>query len=648
MPDGDKLSETAKAFIRQCTRRETITDREQVKKILQQHGIPAFNALLDVQEKYGGLSYSFGGEIDNSFCIDIWGDFAHRDGEECRLPAVLNYEGQMVVACFHVMDDRLSKAGYIDEDGRLYTLHYTKFQVIAENIEELLESESVKYSLLREKKQWIVKWIEQSDVAHWLSSIEQKPILIEQASQGYQKWWKSHDGRLYVHVRNGSGIYAVAYAMEVADLTQLGLSSYSILRGFPFDCSYQYDRECAEVKNTMEMFHFQSRLYRTCDYSRITVPQVKEAKDIYLYVTGQKTYERERPIEDFLLKFPGLVLPIEDFDQSLLEFALCNGDERILKLITYIASLANHHHHRSTSAENNVDHLLFHEYLRRIHVFIEAHPMNVHPLYFHPYRAAGVPAELDIDEKNTVVTRMRGNHAQTVSKLTLYYMTCAKEGNEIAAHIYRIYEPMLLLYALEGSIRVDHGLIEVGGSAFHPSSWQARAGKDPFDVYHRTAEAWKNRNVEYAIDQIKRVKWDKKIGNTVERGFGMAKRNDETLKAAFTHLESRLGKDLSESPLASDHTERILAKLSHDYLLLQTDEGAVAYLICQRYLGWAHLVDRKHPVATKSPCLYEPFIEILYEEEQIEKWERKTMNLIRLMEQESIEKYAEVLRKQKD
>ncbi|MBW5467108.1 hypothetical protein GPJ61_04365 [Brevibacillus formosus] len=645
MPDGDKLSETAKAFIRQCTRRNTITDRERVRKILQQMGIPAFDALLDVQEKYGGLSYSFGGEIDNSFCIDLWGSFAHRDGEERRIPEVLNYEGQTVVECFHVTDDRLSKTGYIDENGKLYTRHYTTFQVFAENMEELLENESVKYSLLREKKQWVVKWLEQSDVAHWLSSTEQKPIFIEQASQGYQKWWKSHDGRLYVHLRNGSGIYAVAYAMEVADLTQLGLSSYFILRGFPFDCSYQYDRERAEVKNTMEMFHFQSRLYKTCDYSRITVPQVKEAKDIYLYGTGQKIYQREQPIEDFLLKFPVLELPIEDFDHSLVEFALCNGDERILKLITYIANLANPHHHRSTSAENNVDHLLFHEFLRRIHVFIEAHSMNVHPLYFHPYRAAGIPAEHDIAEKNTVVTRMRGNHAQSVSELTLYYMTCAKEGNEIAAHIYRIYEPMLLLYALEGSIRVDHGLIEVGGNAFHPSSWQARAGKDPFDVYHRTAEAWRNRNVEYAIDRIKRVKWDKKIGNRVERDLGKSNRNDEALKAAFTRLERRLVNALSESPLASVQTDQILSKLCYDYPLLQTDDGTIAYLICERYLEWAHLVDRKQPVATKSPCLYEPFIELLYEEDQIEKWERKALNLIRLMEQESIEKYAEILRK---
>ncbi|MGG4444762.1 hypothetical protein [Brevibacillus fortis] len=648
MPESDKLSETAKAFIQQCTRRATITDREQVKKILQQNGIQAFDALLDVQEKYGGLSYSFGGEIDNSFCIDLWGDFAHRDGEEHRLPEVLNHEGQTVVACFHVMDDRLSKAGFIDENGKLYTLHYTTFQVFAENIEELLEGESVKYSLLQEKKQWVVKWIEKSDVTYWLSIIEQKPILIEQASQGYKKWWKSHDGRLYVHARNGSGIYAVAYAMEVADFTQLGLSSYLILRGFPFDCSYQYERERAEVKNTMEMFHFQSRLYKTCDYSRITVPQVKEAQDIYLYVTGKKNYQRERPIEDFLLNFPELVLPVEDFDHSLLEFALYNGDERILKLITYIANLANHHDHRSTSAENNADHLLFNEYLRRIHVFIEAHPMNVHPLYFHPYRAAGVPVEFDIAEKNTVVTRMRDNNARTVSKLTLYYMTCAKEGNEIAAHIYRIYEPMLLLYALEGSIRVDHGLIEVGGGAFHPSSWQARAGKDPIDMYHRIAEAWENRNVEYAIDQIKRVKWDKKIGNTLERGFGKSNRNNEALKAALIRLASRPGNDLSESLFASDHTENILSKLSHDYPLLQTDEGAIAYSICQRYLEWAQLVDRKHPVATKSPCLYEPFIEMLYEEDQIEKWERKAMNLIRLMEQESIKKYAEVLRKKND
>lgn len=36
--------------------------------------------------------------------------------------------------------------------------------------------------------------------------------------------------------------------------------------------------------------------------ARVTVPQVKEANDIYFYMTGQKEYQMKHRLEEFILK----------------------------------------------------------------------------------------------------------------------------------------------------------------------------------------------------------------------------------------------------------------------------------------------------------------------------------------------------------
>ncbi|MOA43077.1 hypothetical protein D3C78_1651940 [compost metagenome] len=78
--------------------------------------------------------------------------------------------------------------------------------------------------------------------------------------------------------------------------------------------------------------------------------------------------------------------------------------------------------------------------------------------------------------------------------------------------------------------------------------------------------------------------------------------------------------------------------------VLRRVEGTAAWCICVSYLNWAKRLDQRNPVAMKNPCLYEPFIELLHEEDRIELWETRTMDLIQYMNKAPIMNYADVLR----
>lgn len=631
---GHRLSGFANEWIRTCAHRETIRDRHKLMQVLQQNDLPVYKALLDFQENYGGLSYSFGGPLNQSCTMDVMG----RSMTGLELPKTFSQGDQVLVKCLHFIRDGYPMGGYMDGDGKLYLLVYKTLNLIANHVVEFLENEAVKYSLLREQKQWIVKNLYDSEVSAWMANAKQHAIYLSKSSQGYSKWWKSPDSRLYVHIQSNNGVSfkAEAYAVEASDFKQAGFTSMLLLQGFPFSCYYDAERKKAEIEHTKEMYYFNHRCYKTCDYSRVKVTQLKELQELYLYLSGQKDYSVKRLIEEFLTKLPELSIPVDDYDCGLIEYANQNGDGMILKLISYLAKLEDPIQDRRTAAEDRVDRLLFQEYLRRISVFAEEHSMKVHPLYFHPYQAAGLSAEADIEDYS-VLSRIKESYAQSICKRTLLYMKYARQGNKVAGRIYRIYEPLLLLFSVGGFIRKEHGFIEVGGGAFYQSSWQAQAAKMPIDIYDRIPEAWKHRNWEYAIDRINRIKWDTKKGDR-------SNRNDEKLKTSFVRLESELGMAPSKLAPSFVSVDSTASEILLHCAALRRVEGTAAWCICVSYLNWAKRLDQRNPVAMKNPCLYEPFIELLHEEDQIELWETRTMDLIQYMNKAPIMNYADVLR----
>lgn len=633
---GNQLSARANKFIQQCDRRATITDSKTVKRMLKQNGVPVFQALLDVQERYGGMSYSFGSRLNHSCTFDVM-----INSDTGCMPKVFKHKDQYMVECLHFIYEGVHQSGYMDQAGKLYYLNYSeKPYPLANDIQELLEIHAIYYHLLQKQKQWVVRDLDESEVAAWLSNVERKPIPLLEDSQGDSKWWQSRNGELFVHINGVPGAFyaAKAYAADAAVLRQHGLSSKLSHQGFPFACYYDPEKETVEIENTKEMYCFNQRIYRTCNYSRVTVQQVKEIKEVPLYLSGHKDIHVKHHVEEFLLKLPHLILPAEDYDPSLIEFARQSGDDMMLQLISYLADMTHpDDRNRRTTAEHNVDRLLYQEYLRRMSVVVEGQPVKVNPLYFYPSHIARLPEEHDIENDYFAIKRMRHSYVRFISKLALFYMKCAQQGNDAAAPAYRVYEPLLLMYCLGGFILKEHGCIEVGGGAFHQYSWQRLIGTEPIDIYHRAAEAWEQRNWEHATAQIQRIKWAEKSGD-------QACASDETLKAAFARIERKIGINPSELAFRSVDEQQHVSEFLEACPELRSVHGTLAGSICERYLRWAVLLDRKHPVAVQYPCLYEPFIELLRDENQAEAWEEQTMLLIALLEQESMLNYADVLR----
>ncbi|GGG01407.1 hypothetical protein GCM10010912_52850 [Paenibacillus albidus] len=635
------LSALAREFVLNSSRRPALTDRELLQKEFRQHAVPLFPGLLDFQAQYGGVCYSFGMR-DQHYCIlDVMGN-----GEAGgKVPKVLNHEGTQLVECIHMIRDSWKLSGYMDGQGRLYTLISTTLNPLAESIEHFLEDEAVKYSMVCRQRQWVVKTIYESEVKAWLAAAEKAPLLLAEASRGLVKWWKNHDGRLYVRTQlNRAGeITATAYAADLDDLAQAGYGGVASLQGFPFPCYYNPDRETVELENHKECYVFNHRKYLTADYSRITVGKVRNMTELVLVVTGQRDVSATHPVGDFLAQAPELEIHEADYDEALIQYTAANGDMKILKLISYLADLAPRLTSRRTAAEHLVDRWLYQEFLRRMSNFAEGHQANVHPLYFHPFMAAGLSAEYEIEPDYTVITRLRESSAPTICMLTLFYMKYAQQGNRIAAEVYRIYEPLLMLYSVGGFILKEHGFIEVGGGAFHQGSWQKLIGQEPIDVYSKTAEVWNHRFREYAIQQINRISWNKK---EFTGGYADAVQADlDKLGAAFKRMERNLGLKLDEDALYEEEDRPTEAALLKSCPKLQLVIGSAAPLICGNYLRWATLLDRKHPLVLENPCLYEPFLKLLQEVDRMELWVNQSLDLIQHLEKSPPEQYAKLLRK---
>ncbi|WP_146259567.1 hypothetical protein [Paenibacillus dendritiformis] len=634
---SNHLSKRANEWIQLCDRRTTTRDSQTVKRMLKQNGVPVFQALLDFQESYGGLSYFFGSWLNNSWTFDVM----MNSDMDCGMPKVFKHKDQYMVECLHFIYEGVNRSGFMDRAGKLYHLNYSeKPYLLANNIQELLEHHAIYYHLLQKQKQWMIRNLYESEIAAWLSNTEHKPIPLLEDRQGDCKWWQSRGGELFVHINDvpGSTYAAKAYAADTAALRQHGLTSNLSHQGFPFACYYDPEKEKVEIENTKEMYCFNQRIYRTCNYSRITVQQVKEIKEVPLYLSGHKDIDVKHHVEEFLLKLPHLILPAEDYDPSLIEFARQIGDDMILKLISYAADMTHpDDRNRRTTAEQNVDRVLYQEYLRRMSLVIGGQTRRVSPLYFYPVHIARLPEEHDIENDSFVIKRMEYSYVRFISKMALFYMKCAQQGNDAAVQAYRVYEPLLLMYCLGGYILKEHGFIEVGGGAFHQSSWQSFIGNKPIDIYRRSIQAWERRNWEHAIAQIQRIKW-------AEKSDEQPSASNETWQAAFSRMERQVGIDLFEPVFRSVDEQQLLPELLKACPELRSLHGTLACCICERYLRWAALLDRKHPVAVKYPCLYEPFIELLHNGNQVGEWEERTRQLITLLEEESMLNYADALR----
>ncbi|MCM3698046.1 hypothetical protein [Paenibacillus macerans] len=642
------LSGIVKEFIRLCPRRETVRDRTEVAQVLRQNGIPAFEALLDFQEKYGGMQHEFGGLKDQRFVLDAMGPSLPGGG----LPKVMKNGDEEIVECLYFRDIYWGRSCYMDRYGTLYVLLVNgELRFFENRAETFIENQAILYSMLGKQKQWVTSTVYESQVSAWISKAGPAPVLLTPSDQEASQWWKSPDERLYVHIKRvkGKDATGTAYAAEAVDLSQLTSGAVYSAQGFPFNCYYYPKKKLLYTDDIRQQYLFNHKLYNTADYAKVTIEHVQDTKEMRLYLIGQKNYPVERLIEDFLLQLPGLELPTGDYDDTLIGYAREQGDEMILKLISHIAGMESRDLPSRSAAEQMVDGLLYREFLRRMALFADAYSINAHPLYFNAQKLVERPDEYEqVEEDYAVLRRMRDSSPRFISRMALFYMKRAREGSVAAQRAYRVYEPLLLMYGIGGYIMKEHGFIEVGGGAFHQGSWRNQIGKEPIeDLYRRIEQAWKYRNQEYALEEIRRIKWDQKTARLGRLSAENNVENSEMLRARFNRLELRLGMSPNHGEVGDDPAwegEQLVPTLLRTHPKLREFAGTAALLICEKYVRWSVLLDRQHPGALQNPCLYEPFLELLREDDNIEEWDKRAALLLQLIEREPMVNYADYLR----
>lgn len=91
MKDMKELSSTAIEMIDTSHKLSTVKDRDEIIKVISKNKMPISEAMLDFQEKYGGLSYKFSELSNKGYIFDLF--YYDRDFKSYELRYCQKYEG---------------------------------------------------------------------------------------------------------------------------------------------------------------------------------------------------------------------------------------------------------------------------------------------------------------------------------------------------------------------------------------------------------------------------------------------------------------------------------------------------------------------------------------------------------------------------
>ncbi len=185
------LSPRAQRMLRTAQLHAYPRQREVIIALFEQAGLPVYEAIVQFQERFGGVEYFVRGSNEG---LELGVISAGRDGTDifplkwndvyffvCGTPHV-------AVPCYHVMD----KHGTM----YLYCGEATQPEPIAESIEHFIESDAVLDAMLDEQARW--RWIPTRLEEPWLETlvVDLAMTTIPEASDKYTTWWHNDSSRI--------------------------------------------------------------------------------------------------------------------------------------------------------------------------------------------------------------------------------------------------------------------------------------------------------------------------------------------------------------------------------------------------------------------------------------------------------------------
>jgi len=627
--------------------RNTVRERSEITDKLQHADLPVYEAALAFQEEYGGRVWQFGmpGLSDCRIVMDL---FSSKKYHRC-LPEAVFYNGQYMLKCIYDYRRYEDNGYYLGENGAVYSPNSkNSYSLIANNMNELLEFYGIVHEMLKQQPQWQTYSLYDQELKQLLNVQNTMWIPVSSPSNP-QFWWRSEDYRCYLCVYNSNGEIswhdAQVYTADRESWKSLQLKSSLSGRGFPFYAYYNWENEQAYIENSEQMYVLNDHEYYTADYGRV-YEKVHDVMDVYDYLAGNIKYSNHQPISA-LLDHLSSIQQVYLYDRELLEYAHSTSNELILQLIQYIKDRETlTDKGRGTSTEQNVYYKLFYEYMGRLRQFSVEYNELTHPLQFYFGSSIEEHSESDLSTRYPWLNDITGRQQATICHTTLKYMELAYKGDPKAVQALHIMEPLLLFAAVGGSIRMDHGLIEVGSVAIRRDQWLTVQSSST-SVYDMLKDLWHRKHWYYALYNLHSICWhidqsDRPLASFVNYRDG----NDidfirEQLRATEEDYHF-----LFQARLAmGEPNPELLAA----YALPESLQGTLFDFICISYLQWADLTDRCYPKAAEQPCLYHPCIQLLIEKSQkgykMNDLYEEMLQMLQVMAEQPMMNYSSLLSK---
>lgn len=205
------LSDTAYDMLISGRVDKTIKNKKEIEEIFINEGIPLSHKMIEFQLLYGGISYKIGTEFYEGFKMDIF-SFCD-DDEKYRLNYYENRDGKYYLNCmdYHYAGDI---GPCIDEDGKIYRFAMGNFSICADNIEEFLEDEAVKYYFVKKHSTWLKRGAKKSEVHEFIKAENLSKIEKKSFSNKYFEWWYNTDETIFIRINlttNVEQAYGIIY-----------------------------------------------------------------------------------------------------------------------------------------------------------------------------------------------------------------------------------------------------------------------------------------------------------------------------------------------------------------------------------------------------------------------------------------------------
>lgn len=215
------LSDTVYDMLLNGKKVDTIKDKDEIKKIFIDEGIPLFDKVIEFQSLYGGIWYKIGSEFYEGFRMDIF--YFNEREQKYKLNYHKMINGKYYFNCmdYHYAGDI---GPLIDEYGKVYRFGMGQVLIRADNIEDFLEDETIKYYFVNKHHTWLTRGAKKSKIDEFKKTNVLNKIERKSFSDKYFEWWCNTDETIFIRIDLVSKFeftYAEVYCKNQKVLEQL-------------------------------------------------------------------------------------------------------------------------------------------------------------------------------------------------------------------------------------------------------------------------------------------------------------------------------------------------------------------------------------------------------------------------------------------